>query len=253
MQKGWVLLLEFKTFDKRNLVIYNRLFLEWEIKEILVEMYNKYYIKSIDFIDKVEIMAIFEDLEIIHKCINQWGIFDIAPEVLEENKENDFISLLIKYFEISRKIEVLDEYYVKNIKGTNKQGIHNIKNKVPFIKREIDEIVMSGVYEIDQPLEIEANLGYLGFIGKFYVDNIKQNPWCPIYEITKQLGIFPERYKKQRKYGQYSSNIVVTEIEDIENRPSLVNKMRVVKAGGYAKGKLITGPVSVDEWLSEVL
>lgn len=86
-----------------------RVLLELKLKEVLVKLFQGYYITNYDELMMSEVMINLKDIRIIDKMINDRGDFFYNKEILLENKGDEFCELLLSYLEIQENIAKYDK------------------------------------------------------------------------------------------------------------------------------------------------
>lgn len=214
-----------------------RVLLELKLKEVLVKLYQGYYISNYDELIMSEAMINLKDIRIIDKMINVRGDFFYNKEILSENKDDEFCELLLNYLEIQENIAEYDKTFNTTFIDPRKKRLVLTENVTISVISEINELYKTSFGAVNEK-GFEDVIG-LGLIGSYVVcKRLEDFNGCPLWQ--NELGyLVPLRNLKDKTRVKYKplKTIELVEVNSF-NLNGVLNSMMVQKSKGLVKGYL---------------
>lgn len=211
-----------------------RIYLELQIKEIMLKLYENYFISNYDFLDELEVLQNLKDSKVIHLMVSESGEIKIDKGVLEEHKEDEFCCLYLEYLQIEEEINKYDALYKSTFKDRLKKRIFLKENVNIKVENIISNWYATSYYnQIGKGFEEVADIGLLG---TFVVcGGVKEFDGCPVWEERGSFLIPYRNLKNKEDYKIFKGNVNFKEVTALTNI-SVSNVLLNEKIRGYAKG-----------------
>lgn len=232
-------------FLKREDFYLQRVLLELDLKEVLVELFEKYYISSYDVMYLTEVLLNLRDIGLVSAMISKSGKFELNKLVLETSKE-EFAKLLLRYCDIEDEIKKYDKVFSETFKDPYKKRLQITERLNLSIKEELDYIYKTAYSTVIGGGNFKEVVD-LGLVGCFVVcKSFEEFIGCPLWQ-SEEGYLVPFRNVKDKKDLKASSNKSISRLEVSSfNLNGVLNAMMVSKSKGLVKG-LLNNKIPVNE------
>ena len=225
------------SFLTREDFYLQRVLLELEIKEVLVKLFERCYISNYNEITLSEVLLNLRDLHLVEKMVESNGVLKLNRELLEENSNEEFSNLYLKYLEIEDKIKKYDNLFLKTFKDPYKKRIMGIESLNIDVKTEITALYCTS-YSICNVKGFEKVLS-LGLIGSYVgLKDLKKFDGCPLWENSGMFLVPVRSVKNKMEYKKLTNKSVCVVEVDGFGLIGIQNSIKVNNQKGLAKGVL---------------